>query len=324
MSRPLRIEYPGGWYHVMNQGRRQEEIFLSVQDYHQFITLLQECRDHWKLQVAAYCLMPTHYQLLVHTPDGNLARGMRHLNGIYTQRFNRSHRFDGQLFRGRYKAVLVEEGSYLPEVVRHIHNNPLRAKLAGDLRDFPWSSHQGYLSRAKKWDWLFKESILFRFSPKKSTAKRLYQQFMEKEEPEEINRFYALKNLPSLLGSEAFKEWIREDFAHLRSQKDIPEARLLSPPSARILETICTHFQTSREALSVSRRGQENMARDLALYFLRQYTAETLSSIGSHLKIENYSTVGSAIERAKTRIKKRPDWQAHHGLLRKKLSPGPR
>ncbi len=116
-----------------------------------FPKVLQEASNLWNLRISAYCLMPIHYLLLVQTPDGNLSRCMRHLNGVYTQRFNRLHKKEGQLFRGRYKAVLVEDDSHLLEVMRYIHRNPLKAGIVKNPGDYPWSSHNGYLSKAKKW-----------------------------------------------------------------------------------------------------------------------------------------------------------------------------
>jgi len=103
MSRPLRIQYRDAWYHVMNRGRRGDNLFLEKGDHLRFKTLLSEASDLWKVKICAYCLMPNHYHLLIQTPDANLSRFMRHLNGIYTLRFNRYHKLDGQLFRGRYK-----------------------------------------------------------------------------------------------------------------------------------------------------------------------------------------------------------------------------
>ena len=130
MSRPLRIEYPGAWYHVMNRGRRHCDVFEEEEDFHLFLDILKNTSKMWNLKVSAYCLMSNHYHLLVQTPDGNLSRCMRHLNGVYTQRFNRRHDYDGQLFRGRYKAILVEEDHYLLELLRYIHCNPTRLDLS--------------------------------------------------------------------------------------------------------------------------------------------------------------------------------------------------
>ncbi len=107
MSRPLRIEYPNAWYHVMNRGRRGENIFHDKQDYQMFVDLLVETTEMWNFRISAYCLIPNHYHILVQTPAANISRGMRHLNGVYTQRFNRRHFCDGALFRGRYKSMLV-------------------------------------------------------------------------------------------------------------------------------------------------------------------------------------------------------------------------
>lgn len=125
MSRPLRIEYPGAWYHAMNRGRRHETVFLDKHDYSMFIDLLIEISKMWNVNVAAYCLMSTHCHILLQTPDGNISRCMRHLNGVYTQRYNRRHGFDGQLFRGRYKSILVCDDSHLLQLVRYIPSLPL-------------------------------------------------------------------------------------------------------------------------------------------------------------------------------------------------------
>ena len=136
MSRPLRIEYANAWHHVMNRARRGQDLFVDKADYQQFIDLLQETTDLFNVNVAAYCLMPTHYHLLLQTPDANLSRCMRHLNGVYTQRYNVSHSCDGTLFRGRYKSILVDADSYVLQLVRYIHRNPLKAGLVRRLDQY--------------------------------------------------------------------------------------------------------------------------------------------------------------------------------------------
>ena len=156
MSRPLRIEFSDAWYHVLNRGRRRESIFRETKDYEIFLQTVQEACEFWHLRVAAFCLLSNHYHLLVQTPNANLSRCLRHIDGVYTQRFNRRHGYDGPLFRGRYKALLIEADPYLLQLVRYIHRNPLEAGLAKTLNDYPWSSHQGYLSRSSKWKWLYK------------------------------------------------------------------------------------------------------------------------------------------------------------------------
>ena len=160
MSRPLRIQYPNAWYHVMKRGRRGESVFESKDDYQLFLDILHEAIELFSLRISAYCLMTNHYHLLVQTPDSNLSRCMRHINGVYTQRFNAAHGLDGQLFRDRYKAILVGEDSYLLQLIRYIHKNPLRAGMVKRAELYEWSSHKGFLSRAQNWDWLHKQFIL--------------------------------------------------------------------------------------------------------------------------------------------------------------------
>jgi len=172
MSRPLRIQYPNAWYHVMNRGRRGEIVFVEGKDYLEFINLLKEASDMWRVRIGAYCLMPNHYHLLIQTPDANLSRCMRHINGVYTQRFNRYHNCDGQLFRGRYKSILVDGDSYLLELLRYIHRNPLRMGVVKELGSYRWSSHKGFLSSSKKWSWLHKDYFLSMFSRDKARRRR--------------------------------------------------------------------------------------------------------------------------------------------------------
>ena len=319
MSRPLRIEYPGAWYHVMNRGRRRENIFLSAGDYEMFIKLLQETSDNWNLKISAYCLMSNHYHLLVQTPDGNLSRSMRHINGVYTQRFNRRHKKDGQLFRGRYKAVLIDADSYLLEVLRYIHRNPIRAGIAEKLNDFAWSSHRGYISGAKKWEWLHKDFPLSMLSSSKNRRKSAYIDFVSLDEPKEIKRFYSLKNQPSVLGDKAFREWIKEKFSDLQLQEEIPESRMLAPSPEKIIDIVCDHFRVNKEQLAISRRGTENLPRDVAIYLVRHYSRDTLVGIGRYFAISNYSTVSSAVERVKLRMKNERTLQKHLETLEKKI-----
>ena len=136
MSRPLRLEYPDAWYHVMNRGGRAEKIFLNKADYSAFLELLVESAEMWNVRIAAYCMVPNHYHILLQTPDANLSRFMRHVDGVYTQRFNRSHHYDGQLFRGRYKSILLDADSYLLQLVRYIHRNPLQAGIVKKLEAY--------------------------------------------------------------------------------------------------------------------------------------------------------------------------------------------
>lgn len=319
MSRPLRIEYPDAWYHVMNRGRSGEAIFLEKSDYHAFIELLKEAVDMWNARVGAYCLMSNHYHLLIQTPDANLSRCMRHLNGVYTQRFNRSQQREGQLFRGRYKSILVDADSYVLELLRYIHRNPLRAGLVERLDEYLWSSHRGYLSDAKKWNWLHKEFVLSLFSNDRVERRKRYKEFVSMESPEEINQILGRKKLPAVLGSENFIDWVKGKFSRQKRHEEVPASRFLAPDVERIREAVCKAFGVDKEELSVSRRGISNVPRSVAIYLLRQLRGEKLDEIGKEFKMGSYSSVSTVIQRMKREISRNRKLRKRVKQLEEKL-----
>ncbi len=159
MPRPPRIEYEGAFHHVMNRGRDSQTIYWDDEDYVVFLGTLAEVTKEYHAVIHAYCLMTNHYHLLIETPKANLSQIMKHINGFYTQRFNRKYKKDGALFRGRYKSILVDEDSYLLQLTRYIHRNPVevKKKMVKQLSDYPWSSYPAYINQAKAPDWLFRE-----------------------------------------------------------------------------------------------------------------------------------------------------------------------
>lgn len=158
MPRPHRIQFHNAHYHVMNRGLNKNLIFFNDKSYKIFLEILEEACEKFSVIVQAYCLMPNHYHLLLQTPNANLSKFMQHLNGFYTQRYNKFMEKDGPLFRGRYKSILVEDDSYLLSLNRYIHRNPIN--LVNDLKHYKWSSYPSYLNLAKCPMWLNKNEIL--------------------------------------------------------------------------------------------------------------------------------------------------------------------
>jgi len=178
MSRPLRLEYAGALYHVTSRGNAKNNIYLHDDDFRLFLIVLSEVCTRFNWVVHAYCLMNNHYHLLIETPDANLSRGMRHLNGVYTQRFNRSHSLVGHLFQGRYKAILVDKESYLMEVGRYIVLNPVRAGMVEKPEDWPWSSFNAILGTADEFDDVATEATLLLFDKQRKRALKRYIEFI--------------------------------------------------------------------------------------------------------------------------------------------------
>src|SRR5919109_5544610 len=142
MSRPLRLEFPGAVYHLTSRGNARRKIFFSDTDRTNFLDTLSQVISRFSWICHAYCLMANHYHLLIETPKPNLSLGMRQLNGLYTQSFNRRHKRVGHLFQGRFKAIVVQKESYLLDLCRYIVLNPVRIK--GDVRmdAWKWSSYR--------------------------------------------------------------------------------------------------------------------------------------------------------------------------------------
>lgn len=302
MSRPIRIAFPGAWYHVMNRGRRSENIYLDKLDYKAFVELLQETSDAWNIRIAAYCLMPNHYHMLVNTPEGNISRAMRHINGVYTQRFNRRHHLDGQLFRGRYKSIIVNGDSYLLELVRYIHRNPLKAGIVDDLKAYLWSSHKAYLSVAQKWDWLHKGFILDMLTDDKKSQVREYRSFVAVDNDKDLEDAMDSRKWPSMLGPQEFIDWVKATYKVITGSDDMPQIRELYPDTDKIISIVSASYEVTRKDLFTSKRGTFNEPRCAAIYLLRRIRRDRLKAIGKIFNLEKNSSVSSVIERMKMRI----------------------
>ena len=178
MTRPLRLEFPGAVYHLTARGDWREDIFRDDADRLVFLDLLaKEVRQqHWRLY--AYCLMSNHYHLLIETPEGNLVDGMRRLNGVYTQAFNRRHSRVGHVLQGRYKSILVDRDVYLLELARYIVLNPVRAGMVQRVDDWPWSSYRTTVGKCEMQDWLDSEWIVKQFGANLVTARQAYRRFV--------------------------------------------------------------------------------------------------------------------------------------------------
>ncbi|MDY6970994.1 MAG: helix-turn-helix domain-containing protein [Thermodesulfobacteriota bacterium] len=287
----------------MNRARTGQEAFPAREDYAGFIELLMDVSEIFNMRVAAYCLMANHYHLLIQTHDANLSRCMRHINGVYTQRYNARNGSDGALFRGRYKAILVDGDSYLLELVRYIHRNPLRTGITDKLKDYTWSSHKAYMSKTKRWEWLHKNYILDMFSREKALQTAAYRKFVAIEDSQELIRFYSKTNISSILGSEEFIKCVKDVFSRKRKEKEIPESKQLCPDIEDIKRVICSYYGIEKAELEETRRGVENEARDLAIYLTRYIRSERLKKIGEEFNLSNYSSVSNAVSRTKRRLR---------------------
>lgn len=281
MSRPLRIEYNGAWYHVMNRGANKQDIFLKNDHFHIFINILKDISSLFLAEIHGYCLMNNHYHLLIHTPLANLSRIMRHLDGVYTQRFNRSTGRDGPLFRGRYKALLIEHDAYLLQVSKYIHLNPIEANIAKNPLDYKWSSYSVYAGKGKQCEWLHTKEILKQVNGQKS-----YKDYMKQDLDKETKELYEKKYLPAILGSKSFKEKCLATLKHEKTKESLPDIKRTKdiPSITTTIEKIAAYFNISCEEIIFSKRRTENLPRLFSMMVCRLVFGYKFSEIATCLK----------------------------------------
>jgi REP element-mobilizing transposase RayT len=219
MARPLRIEYPGAFYHVLNRGERREPIVRGSQDRERFVSDLSKLAKQYGVQIHGYCLMTNHYHLLLETPHANLSQAMQWLNAAYAAYYNRRHRCCGHLFQGRFNAILIEAGTHLEAVSRYIHLNPVRAGLASDAWTYPWSSCRYFAGPDRAPDWLETRRILGGFARTLGAARRRYMEYLAEPAGNPLAGVVA----GSILGSATFTEWVKDTY--LSGRIADPESR---------------------------------------------------------------------------------------------------
>lgn len=299
MPRPLRIEYEDAWYHVMNRGANQKTIFRNDTQRQLFLLLLEETSNLFSIEVHAYCLMGNHYHLLIKTPLGNLGRAMRHINGLYTQRFNKLEKRDGPLFRGRYKAVLVEVDNYLLQVSRYIHLNPVTAKLCVHPLDYAWSSYPAYIGQAKPTTKLHTDFILSLMPNPRQIDK--YREFVNQGVDKDLMNFYNKARLCPILGS---KDFIAEKLKRIGvnhkqdCSTDIRRTHSRTEVEA-VFKKLTTYFKIPKSALLNPTRGELNEGRLMGIYLAKQLCQLTHAEIANHFTHLTISGVGAAIRRCK-------------------------
>jgi putative transposase len=178
MARPLRLEFAGALYHITSGGDRREAIYRDIEDRQQWMEILSQICERFNWMIHGYCQMTNHYHLLAETVNGNLSRGMRQLNGLYTPKFNRRYHESGHLFQGRYKAILVHKDSHLLELTRYVVLNPVRARMVKKPEDWAWSCYNAMTNAEIERRWLDVDWTLGQFGENRVQAIDAYRQFV--------------------------------------------------------------------------------------------------------------------------------------------------
>lgn len=328
MARPLRIQYPGAWYHVTSRGNERRDIFSDDADRGQFLDILAQSAEIYGIEIHAYVLMTNHFHLVVRTPQANLNRFMQRFNTTYTVYFNRRHDRNGHLYQGRYKAFLVDADSYLLELSRYVHLNPVRlrrnaalsnAEKRQILKTYCWSSYGGYINLRKRPEFLRCEKILSMIGAADGASSRKdYRQFVQQGigAPSAFNLKEEVR-AQTVLGSDDFRDWLRKRFLTGGKQEDpeLPAAKRLSrlfSSSEEIAAQLAPTLAVTIESLLQPRsRNRDERAIFLELCRVHLARGRSLSSAAAALGVGV-----SALSQNHKRLRKR---MAADPLLRRRF-----
>lgn len=179
MSRPVRIEFPGANYYVSSRGLNDKLVFRDDEDRAVFLNVLAGVVERFDWLLHSYVMLDSHYHLVVECPKANLSKGMRQLNGVYTQHFNRRHEVDGPLFQGRFRSVLFEPGEFLAKLCRHAVLNPVRLEIAGSAQQYRWSSHRATAGQIQKPAFLNVDTLLGQFGKREKDNQKKYKEYVK-------------------------------------------------------------------------------------------------------------------------------------------------
>ena len=281
MSRPLRIEYPGALYHLTSRGNARGDIFRDDADREEFLAVLTAVVERFQWRLYAYCLMDNHYHLMVETPKADLSLGMRHLNGVYTQRFNRRHGRVGHVFQGRFKAIVVDKQAYLLELSRYVVLNPVRARMVKDPARYRWSSYRASAGLEDHPAFLDVPRLLAHFAHSLPAARRRYVAFVE----EGVRTPSPWEQVQGqvLLGEQAFLRKVAPKLKSKAQAKEIPKAQrhAVRPNLRQVFGQVKPAHRAARDRLIAT------------LHLKHGYTqAQIAAHIGLH-----YATVSRIVKR---------------------------
>jgi len=321
MARPLRVEFSGAFYHVINRGNSGENIFRGTRDREKFLDYLGKAIERFSVKIHTYCLMTNHFHILLETELPNLSQTIQWINVSYAGYFNRKYKRPGHLFQGRFKSILVEAEEYLKQLSRYIHLNPVRAKLVDRPGDYRWSSYPVITGKTKEPTWMESAWLLSQFGKNIKQARLNYKNFVEEAEIEKLKNPAEDLSGGFILGSPEFVIWIKEAFLSDRTdESEIPQLRKLRPRTclANIVEEVGREFNCELETI-LHKGRKRNAARDVAIYLARLLSAEKGKKIGAYFgnisgaaitgrfnyitkQIENDEQIRNQIQKIKQRI----------------------
>ncbi len=211
MARKPRIEFEGAFYHIITRGNQKQKIFKDTGDFRKYLDILSRYKDKCKFYLYSYILMSNHVHLLIETTKVPLSKILQGVNQSYTLHFNRKYKTVGHLFQGRYKAILCDRDEYLLTLIKYIHLNPVRAGIVKTPEEYQWSSQHSYAKKTDGKDIIDTDQVLRMFSEDKTTARKLYREYMGNGLSAEKDEIYSTID-QRILGDERFADRIMGEY----------------------------------------------------------------------------------------------------------------
>ena len=311
MARPLRIEYPGASYHILNRGNHQETVFKSPEDYKLFLWKLAYFAELFEVRIYSYCLMPNHFHLFLKTEHANLSKFMQSFLTSFSISINRKYSKTGHIFHGRYKSILVETELYKNKLSRYIHLNPVKIKgyeefsyerLCQLLYGYEWSSYLYYIGLKKKPVWLDRRFVLSSWGTRVQEKIKNYKTYVESGIKTDNRE--ELKPKSQIIGSEKFKgkmisEYLKNDFDDIDSREQPLLATINSHSPQRVIDAVKSYYKLSNIKKITVRKGSDRKARKVAMYLTSYFCRrkESLADLSTifGLKLSGYTSATSKI-----------------------------
>jgi REP element-mobilizing transposase RayT len=334
MARPLRIEYPGAWYHFTSRGNERNRIFKDDADHKEFLSILKDSLEKYTVLLHGYVLMENHFHLILHTPSGNLNRFAQRFNTAYTVYYNRRHKRYGHLYQGRYKAILVEKDSYLLALSRYIHLNPVKIKkikklpISGQiecLRNYRWSSNLGYGLLRYRNDFMCYRDVLEYTGGDNKYGRKSYREFVEEGIIKDVESpFEGIKG-QVVLGESGFVDWLYERV--LKNAKPDKTEQSKSRELVKeilqefIIDTVCKVFEVEKVEL-IKRRSVFREARMVYIDLCCKYRLfhKSLKDIGHELGGLTVGGMSQIRKRLKDKMQKDKSLRFMYNQCNKALS----
>jgi putative transposase len=299
MARQLRVEFEGAFYHITSRGNLRENIFFKKQDKEKFLEILKRTKNRYEYLLHAYALMDNHYHLLIETPKANISQIMQNINTSYTVYINRKNGRSGHLFQGRFKGIIVDKESYLVELSRYIHLNPVRARITERPEQSKWTSYKDFISKRTNNGMVTTEDTLTCFSQKGDDAVKAYKLFVESGIEGGDNPFDDVE-AGLVLGRDGFIEGILNLLSKINSDAELPQLRQLrvDVPADKVIKCCSRYYGMKKEDL-IS-RGKGKIERKLAVYIIKIHNSKmTNKEIGAYFGIRGPAVSGiiKAVER---------------------------